>query len=208
MGIQEDIDVLENKVARLKVEYEQYFLHVVKQPPSKLRDEVERLVLAYHGKNITSSSHKFRLNNVVSKFNTYRNYWNRALRSIEEGTFNRRAEGGMGITSAPVAPPASPGQEPKQNTEPTPAARQQGQDRPAAPTPAPAAASGADDIYNRYIAARKECNESTSGITPEALSKSVDEFKKKVMAQYNAKDVDVKVAVKDGKARLIIVPKK
>lgn len=200
MGILEDIDILETKIARLKIEYEQYFLHVIKKQPIPLREDIDRLVNSYHGRNVGSSAQKFRLNNLVSKYNTYKNYWNRTLRAIEEGTYHRQAEGGMAdATPPPLNTPSQPQTQDKarQPEPPTAAAR-----------PAAAAPSPADDIYNRYIAARKECNESTAGISRESLAKSVEEYKKKVMEQYNAKDVEIRVAIKDGKSKLLIVPKK
>jgi len=198
MGIPEDIDILETKIARLKIDYEQYFLRVVKKQPIQMRTEVDRLVSSYHGRVINNSSQKFRLNNLVAKYNSYRTYWTRTLRAIEEGTYHRQAEGaeggmGNGIGGSTAALPPT-------QTRQTPLAQPQ----PAAQNPT----DPADDIYNRYMAARKECNEATTGISRETLAKSVEDYKKKVMAQYNVKDVEVRVAIKDGKSKLLIVPKK
>lgn len=211
MSIVEDIDLLETKISKLKVEYEQYFLRVIKKQPIQLREEIDRLVNSYHGRAINNSTHKFRLNNLIAKYNTYRNYWNRTLRAIEEGTYHRQAEGGMGmggITPPPSTAPARPRVEDKTEqpatlaAAPRPAAAEQPQ-RQAAP-----ASNPTDDIYSRYMAARKECNEATAGISRESLAKSLEDYKKKIMLQYNAKDVEVRVAIKDGKSKLLIVPKK
>ena len=53
-----------------------------------------------------------------------------------------------------------------------------------------------DRIYDAYILAKRRCNESTAGITREALSKSL-------AARCVAHDV--KVVIKDGKAMLKLV---
>lgn len=196
MSIIEDIDLLETKISKLKVEYEQYFLRVIKKQPIQLREEIDRLVNSYHGRAISNSTYKFRLNNLIAKYNTYRNYWNRTLRAIEEGTYHRQAEGSMGNGFGGSTAPAPPPQ-----ARQTPVAQPQ----PAATQPP---ANPQDDIYNRYMAARKECNEATAGISRESLAKSVEDYKKKIMLQYNAKDVEVRVAIKDGKSKLLIVPKK
>lgn len=207
MSIIEDIDILDTKISKLKVEYEQYFLRVIKKQPIQLREEIDRLVNSYHGRSIGNSAHRFRLNNLVSKYNSYKNYWNRTLRSIEEGTYHRQAEGSMtDVSSSALAAPPLPQINGKSNqlaltAVPVPQSAQQVQPQ----NPAP---SQADDIYNRYIAARKECNEGIVGISKESLAKSIEDYKKKVIEQYNVKEIEVRVAIKDGKSKLLIVPKR
>ena len=93
MGIQEDMTILDSKVARLKVEYEQYFMRVVKREPLQMREEVERIIREYSNKSISNTSQKFRFNSIVAKYNSYKQYWTRTLRAIEDGTYVRRAEG-------------------------------------------------------------------------------------------------------------------
>ena len=209
MSIVEDIDILETKISKLKVEYEQYFLRVIKKQPIQLREEIDRLVNTYHGRNINNSSQKFRLNNLIAKYNTYRTYWNRTLRAIEEGTYHRQSEGGGiggSITSqTPLTQPAPLRLEGRalQTAQSVVEAPRN------APPPAPRpSAVPTDDIFTRYMAARKECNEATTNISKESLTKSIEDYKKKVMEQYNVKDVEVRVAIKDGKSKLLIVPKK
>lgn len=87
MGLKEDIDLLDSKIARLKTDYEQYFMRLVKREPAKLREEVERLVLLYSNKSLTNTTLKFRYNTLVAKFSSYKQYWTRVLRAIDEGTF-------------------------------------------------------------------------------------------------------------------------
>jgi len=190
MGIREDIELLENKVTRLKVEYEQYFVGAVKREPVKDREEVERLIRRYSAANITNTAAKFKLQSIVSRFNSYRQYWNRTLRAIEEGTYRRRAEGGKRVQSPP--PPT---------------------ERPRGESGCGKDSSGTDDPFRKkiaeeYIEARRKCRESTSGITEDKISRTIEKNIRKVEERYKTRDVDVKVYVKDGKARLAIKPKK
>lgn len=185
MGDREDIELLDSKISKLKVDYEQYFMRVLKREPAKLRDEIDRLVLYYSTKNITNTSLKFKLNSVIGKYTSYKQYWTRVLRAIEEGTYYRKAEGAESLNGARQAPP-----EPKNGRK--------------------EAANGNGEvleIYSKYIEARKECNEPTDGITVESLKKTIEQYKKKVEEQYKTKDVALKVYIKDGKARLSITPK-
>lgn len=191
MGAKEDIELLDSKIARLKVEYEQYFMRVLKREPAKLRDEVDKLVLFYSNKTLTNTSLKFKYNTIVAKYNSYKQYWTRTLRAIDEGDFHRRAEGeGELETGARPAPTPS------------------GVRRPAPSESAPDAGNDVREVYEKYIEARKACNEPTEGITLGTLEKTLQEYKKKVAEQYKTEDVEFKVAIKDGKAKLTIAPKK
>ncbi len=188
MSIKEDIDLLEQKLVRLKVEYEQYFQKILKREPLKLRDEVEKIVLAYSNKNISNTSLKFRYNSLVARFNSYRQYWTRVARAIEEGTYYRQAEGS-------IFP--SQGDTPRSNgNHANGASASEAQRDPALV-----------ELFNSYVEARKACNEPVEGLTYEAVARTIDQYKKKVEEQYKTTDVDLKVSVKDGKTRLIITPK-
>lgn len=191
MGDREDLEILDGKIARLKVEYEQYFARVLKREPAQLRDEVDRIILAYSNKAINNTSIKFKLSALVAKYNSYKQYWTRVLRAIEDGTYNRKAEG---APEGPVAKGAA-------KTSPAP-------ERKAPVQSSPDEDNGVSEIYKKYIEARKQCNEPVEGITPETLKKTLDQYKKKVEEQYKTSEVDFKVQIKDGHAKLSITPKK
>ncbi|MBA2663904.1 MAG: hypothetical protein H0U74_16565 [Bradymonadaceae bacterium] len=80
---------LEQKMDRLRVNYERYFMGVDRLPPDFLRKEVVRLMHDLEQTFIRNTAQKFRLRTVVQKFSTYSTYWNRILRQIEEGTYKR-----------------------------------------------------------------------------------------------------------------------
>lgn len=190
MGIREDIEILDAKIARLKVEYEQYFMRVLKREPLQLREEIDRLVMHYSNQTLTNTSQKFKYNSIIAKYNSYKQYWTRVLRSIDEGTYVRKAEGGTENAAA------------KEIRQPQPKI---------AEMPAKANSGSGDElqeVYKKYIEARKECHEPTEGISLETLAKTINETKKKVESLYKTTDVELKVFIKDGKAKLAITPKK
>lgn len=195
MGIKEDIDLLDSKISRLKTEYEQYFMRLVKREPAKLREEVEKLILLYSNKSLTNTTLKFRFNTLVAKHSSYKQYWTRVLRAIDEGTFYREP-------SLMAALPASgSGRAPREEAS---AVIQP----PVETGPKPAHEDGRlRDAYRQYIDAKKQCNEPVGGITYESFTKSIEKSREKAESQYKTADVDVKVYVKDGKARLAITPK-
>lgn len=192
MGDREEIDILDGKIARLKVEYEQYFARVLKREPVKLREEIERTILAYGNKVINNTSTKFKLNAIVAKYNSYKQYWTRVLRAIEEGTYVRKAEGAL---DGPIAKgPSSPlSPEPRVKA---PSREERVDD------------SGVSGIYEKYIEARRQCNEPVEGITIETLQKTMDQYKKKIEEQFKTSNLEFKVSIKDGHAKLSVTPKK
>ncbi len=186
MGFKEDIDALDGKISRLKVEYEQYFLRVIKREPLQHRDEIERLILLYSNKSITNTSLKFRFNTIVSKYTAYKQYWMRVLREIEEGTYLRRAEAEMktGVQA--------------------PEGAADGRGLLSAPS---GGNGGLKEAYKEYLDARAKCEEKTNGLTFDSFVKTVEKTKQKVEEIYKTKDVELKIYVQDGQTKIAIMPK-
>lgn len=77
-----------------------------------------------------------------------------------------------------------------------------------APAPKPAAIDPATRaLYDAYVAARKSCNQDLSGITPEAIARTIAKQTPEIMKAHKASRVEFKVEVKDGKAVLKAVPR-
>lgn len=187
MAIADDITALESKLHQLKTDYEQYFLGYQKTAPEKLRLEVDRLVRLLTGQTITNTGLKFRLNTITAKFGSYRTYWDRTLREIEEGRYIRD-KFKMKL----------------HDTERQPASPKQ--------TPATPATSGPSDedalkrVYDEYVKARKSTNESLPKF--EAVADLIKKQTPLIKEKYGANAVDFKVVIEDGKAKLKAVPKK
>ncbi|MFW5966932.1 MAG: MXAN_5187 C-terminal domain-containing protein [Persicimonas sp.] len=79
----------ETKLKRLYRTYEQYFIGVENRPPQAQRRQLERLYRELDQLPKMKTSHKFRFRNLVQKYNSYKAYWNRVVRQIEQGTYHR-----------------------------------------------------------------------------------------------------------------------
>ena len=93
------IGEVEERVDRLRILYDQYFLGFEKLEPTVPRKDVERRMAILRKEQIRNTALRFRLNVVTQKYNTYGMYWIRIARQIEEGTFKRhlrRAEARFG----------------------------------------------------------------------------------------------------------------
>jgi hypothetical protein len=85
---------------------------------------------------------------------------------------------------------------------------------PAARPPPPAVAAAATmsepelrELYDAYVAAKRSCNEDVSRLSYEALARTVNKQTPEIAARFQAKRVEFKVLVRDGKAVLTAVPR-
>ncbi len=83
------------------------------------------------------------------------------------------------------------------------------------PPPRPPAAGGSsgmsDDklraVYDAYVTAKRRCQEDTSKLSYESVAATLRKQVPELLKQHNAKAVEFKVVIKDGKASLKAVPK-
>lgn len=62
-------------------------------------------------------------------------------------------------------------------------------------------------IYDAYVMAKKRCGEDTRAVTLDSVANSLRKQVPELMKQHNAKTVEFKVVIKDGKAVLRALPK-
>jgi len=90
---QEDLEAtltdLEQKIDRLKVLYDQYFMGIEKLEPQVPRKDVTRVINNLNKLQIRNTGLRFRYRTLVQRFNVYLTHWNRILREIEAGTYER-----------------------------------------------------------------------------------------------------------------------
>ena len=206
--LEERINDLDNRVDRLRSLYEQYFQGIERLEPHIERAALKKLLLEMKTTSVRNTGLRFRINQLVSKFTTYENYWGRIVRQMEDGTYQRdvfKARYHMKLREeqesmskppedAPDAQPAAPAA--------TPASGRRTGEEPAYLTDAHVTA-----IFDAYTMAKRRCKEPTQGITREALASTLRKQVPAIMRQYNCKSVEFKVVIKEGRAILKAVPK-
>jgi hypothetical protein len=80
---------LENRVERLRSLYEQYFMGIERLEPLTARKDVDRRLWALRREQIRNTGLRFKLETTVQRYNTYQQYWQRIVREIEQGTYQR-----------------------------------------------------------------------------------------------------------------------
>ena len=79
----------EHKLSRVRVLYEQYFLGIEKREPTIPLKDVVRLMRDLDKERINNTRLRYRYRSLVARFNTYRTYWHRTIRAINNGTYHR-----------------------------------------------------------------------------------------------------------------------
>lgn len=89
---EKDIGELENRLERLRILYEQYFMGIEKREPGVQHKDVERRIQQLRKIRFPSTASRFKFQTMVQRFNTLQQYWTRTCREIENGTYKRHLQ--------------------------------------------------------------------------------------------------------------------
>ncbi len=191
--IEEDLQILDVKLKQLRLDYEQYFLGSRPREPVLLRGEVQKLIAYYSNVAIQNTAHRFKFSSLCSRYLTMRRQWDLVIRKIEDGTYERHvfkanlhARGLAGASAATTMPPRK------------------------APLSEPALAEAppAADLFDSYLAACKSVGQETAGLTRDRLSQVMDRQRDSLCKQHGCAEVQFRVVVEGGKAKLKASPVK
>jgi hypothetical protein len=108
-ALERDLNGLEAALRRLENEYNMYFGGQLPRPPWESRHRVEALLRRFDRAHIQSAVDRFRVSTLQSRFATFAELWDRAMRAREEGRpgpFSRAARQGAAAPQAGTTPPA------------------------------------------------------------------------------------------------------
>ncbi len=83
------LEELENRLERLRALYEQYFMGIERIEPAIPRKDVDRRIYVLRREKIRNTAKRFKLQTIISRYNTFQQYWSRICREIEAGTYKR-----------------------------------------------------------------------------------------------------------------------
>ncbi|HEV2696681.1 MAG TPA: MXAN_5187 C-terminal domain-containing protein [Terriglobales bacterium] len=85
MTIDEELNVLESQLRRLKIEYEIFFSNPQKKPPSDIEWKVLALLRKFSDGGRLSFSQRYRYNEIAQRYAVYSDLWRKKARIREEG---------------------------------------------------------------------------------------------------------------------------
>ena len=183
MAIQDDIAFLEGSIAELVIKYEQYFLGIEKREPLRLCEDIERFIRRYNTAEIVNTMFKFKFNTLVGKFNSYKQYWTRTNRLIEEGKYSRdRFKMARHLAEERPHAPAEQHERPQEND--------------------------VEIVFQHYLEARKKCNLPTDNISRETMFSVIEKQRETLKSKHHCADVEFRVVIENGAPKLKARPSK
>lgn len=166
------LDKLEHDLKDLEIAYEKYFLGTEKRAPDQERQKFTlsmRKTITYY---IPQTDLRFRLQSITSRFNSYCGYWDRILRLIDEGRYERHTSK---IQRNVETKPAT-------NTAPADAKNQ------------------VDNLYEQLMDAHQSCQ--MKAPNKEQVAKFLDKQKDAIKQRFGDKQVDFFVVTEAGKPKI------
>jgi hypothetical protein len=190
VSLTEDLDQLATSIRQLQARWDMYFSGVEKRPPNEAHARVEKVIREYDRSVIRNNADRFRLQGLVSRFNTLNELWQKRLRAREEG----RAFGLHGRQAA-VAPAPPPRPEP----EAPPRPGGSGGEFRVGDAERDGAAVRA--LYDRFVEERQRTGE---GAAPayESFRELIGKQTAKILGAKGARAVDFRLDTKDGRVAL------
>ena len=189
----EELDKLEEDIRKLKNKYDQFFTGITKMPPMHERRMLEVFIFEIGKQKMRENARRFRYNQLLSRYNQYREMWGRKMREREEGPLDfRRRKAALDEPSAP----------PKQSVPLRVTSR--------SPESYVKLAPGSNgeairDLYNQIEKEHRKLGKNPN-LTFEQLRSMVEKQSEQVRERYNVDVVGFRVDVVDGKVKLKAKP--
>jgi hypothetical protein len=194
----EELDKLEEDIRKLKNKYDQFFSGFQKVPPILERHSLEVYIYELGKQKMRENARRFRFNQLLSRYNQYREMWGRRMREREEGPLEFRRR--VAALAEPNTPP------PPSQPEPAKTARVTNQ--PPDSYVKLTAASNGEEVKRLYEEIEREHHKlgKPPSVTFDQLRQMVQKQSELVRSKYGVNAVGFRVDVVDGKVKLKAKP--
>ena len=200
----EELNVLDSQLRRLKIEYEIFFSNPQKRPPTDVEWKVLSMLRKFSDGGRMSFSQRYRYNEMAQRYAVYSDLWRKKSRIREEG-YRRPQDALLAVQGVRVEEEHKPQHNPVYGLSHGTAAA-------AAPavTSQPFTLHTAVDkadreqverLFNTLVAAKKKAGENVSG-NLDSFSTFVQKKTQEIRKQYGCQDVEFSVELTDGHVKL------
>ncbi|HZZ15255.1 MAG TPA: MXAN_5187 C-terminal domain-containing protein [Candidatus Sulfotelmatobacter sp.] len=205
MTTDEELNILETQLRRLKIEYEVFFSNPTKRPPTDIEWKVLSLLRKFSDGGRMSFSQRFRYNEMAQRYAIYSDLWRKKSRIREEGY--RRPQDALLAVQGVRPEQEHKTHHPVYGLSHVAAAGAAGDD--AVVTSPPFTLHTAKDkereqverLFNTLVAAKKKAGENVSG-TLDSFSTFVRKKTEEIRKQYGCHDVEFSVELNQGQVKL------
>jgi len=193
--IDEELNVLETQLRRLKIEYEVYFNNPAKRPPNDIEWKVLSLLRKMSDGIRMSFSQRYRYNEMAQRYAVYSDLWRKKTRIREEG-YRRPQDALLSVSGVRV------------EQEHKPQHQVYGVNHAAATSQHitlhdidHAERELVERLYNTLVAAKKKAGENVTG-NLDSFSTFVQKKTDEIRKRYHCQDVEFSVELTDGHVKL------
>jgi hypothetical protein len=204
----EELNLLDSQLRRLKIDYEIYFSNPTKRPPTDIEWKVLSLLRKFSDGGRMNFSQRFRYNEMAQRYAIYSDLWRKKSRIREEG-YRRPQDALLSVQGVRVAEESKPQHPPVYGIGQT--AGQAGAATAPAPEPSapqPFTLHGTETereqverLYNTLVAAKKKAGENVSG-NFDSFTTFVQKKTEQIRKQYGCQNVEYSVEMAGGQVKL------
>ena len=201
MTVDEELNLLDDAMRRLKVEYDVYFGGGAKKPPTDSEWRVQSLLKKYSDSQKLTFAQRFKYNTIAQRHAIYSDLWRQKLKIKEEG-YRRPQDVVLGIQGLRTA-------EEQAAAEALAAGARSASAAESAPAPFRVVCSGAEadvesvrSLYDAMVDARKRAGEAIPADNFDSFHLFVKRKTEQIRKQYNCLAVEYSVELQDGQVKL------
>jgi hypothetical protein len=199
----EELNVLDGQLRRLKIEYEIFFSNPTKRPPTDIEWKVLSLLRKFSDGGRMNFSQRYRYNEMAQRYAVYSDLWRKKSRIREEG-YRRPQDALLSVQGV-----RSTEEELKPHHHPVYGVAHAAAAGADANVPQPFVLHSVDPaeraqverLYNTLIAAKKKAGENVSG-SIDSFTTFVQKKTQQIRKQYKCEGVEYSVELADGQVKL------
>ncbi len=193
MTVDEELNLMESHLRRLKIEYEVFFNNPQKKPPSDLEWKVVTLMRKFSDGSRLSFSQRFRYNEMAQRYAIYSDLWRKKSRIREEG-YRRPQDALLSVQGVRE-------EEHEQKHKVYGVGHHEDQPFVVQCSDATTEADKVEKLYQVLSDAKKKNGENVSG-SLDSFKSFVQKKTQEIRKQHKCEKVEYAVEVQDGKVKL------
>jgi len=193
MTVDEELNLMESHLRRLKIEYEVFFNNPQKKPPSDLEWKVVTLMRKFSDGSRLSFSQRFRYNEMAQRYAIYSDLWRKKSRIREEG-YRRPQDALLSVQGVRE-------EEHEQKHKVYGVGHHEDQPFVVQCSDAKTEADKVEKLYQALSDAKKKNGENVSG-SLDSFKTFVQKKTQEIRKQHKCEKVEYAVEVQDGKVKL------
>jgi len=200
----EELNLLDSQLRRLKIEYEIFFSNPTKRPPTDVEWKVLSLLRKFSDGGRMSFSQRYRYNEMAQRYALYSDLWRKKSRIREEG-YRRPQDALLSVQGVRSAEEEHKPHHPVYGVSQAAAAAAGAAPAASQPFTLHSVDQGereqVERLYNTLVAAKKKAGENVSG-SIDSFATFVQKKTEQIRKQYHCDSVEYSVELADGQVKL------